>query len=313
MPILYVAALNSSTDLGISATFGGLELPQPTTNSPNIPDGTVSYADVQAMFRFYTTPETGNINVVDNGDASWAANMSNWTPVAKASIVDAFVNGSIGSGSSGAVRDAMQMLALGIFGSTSAVDFFSNSATLEGAFVSAFQQNQVNINADEGNTATFQLMNALIATQPTRFTMKSGADPLSGAKPGTYTMIEVEALSGSGVGAGVTVQIGFGGVVASVAVTGLATTPYAIGDSIRCRQSSDFSFTIPSLNSVQVAMLNGTLGDSAIPTPVPVYVGDKIRVVYTIMPALGQLTATGDPITPAVGGYSAFIDFEVGV
>lgn len=82
---------------------------------------------------------------------------------------------------------------------------------------------------------------------------------------------------------------------------------YSEGDSLTITHNSD-TISISSLNSTQVARLNGSLYDSNTPTNVPLEVGDKLRVKYTIQSATSQTDVTGDGINITNDFY---IDYEV--
>jgi hypothetical protein len=73
-------------------------------------------------------------------------------------------------------------------------------------------------------------------------------------------------------------------------------------------QGTGGTVTVSKINSVQVAILNGTMDSTTVYTEAPLESGDKIRVKLSIDSATGQLNARGSEVSFT---QSYFIDYQM--
>jgi hypothetical protein len=196
---------------------------------------------------------------------------------------------------------------VGIIGSISAITSItttiSNNLFVEGE--------EVTITDPLGKTQLQITMEALTSGDTTALNTDSGnflpasLCTIDNAESGVYTQLEVIGSS-VGTGALCTCRISNGGVE-SLYVTTVGTTSYAKNDNLFFNNGSQIA-SITSINSVQSAMLNGTLDDDVNGTELPLETLDTIRVRYSIPLNTGQQNPSGEIVSFT---SSWFMDFVV--
>lgn len=280
-PTFYVSVLNPETQvLGEAGLFDGAVTPPEATTSTLAID--IPLADIKSHFKFKSVGDASDDGTISNIDITGVIGVATtlhaaWTfpaddvPYIKV-LQDEFVS----------------ILATGVFGSAAAGDLFSNRSAVEASwYLSASVNALASLKAKTytgGVNASKELIDAMFYSsnaKALRFSMAYDADTdLAVTTSGAVGSFAV--TGGSGTGANV-----------DVTTTGISVTTigsgYVAGDSITI---GTLSFKI---NSVQAAMLNGTL-DNAAGTEVPLYVGDKINVIFSINSKEGQLDVNGEAI-----------------
>jgi len=113
---------------------------------------------------------------------------------------------------------------------------------------------------------------------------------------GIYTGLSAD---GSLAGAGAIVSVLFlsATAVSSIWVETISVAPFARDEVVTITDDANVTIvTLPSINSVGVAMLNGTLSDLA-GTPAPLETGDILGCVFSIKSADAQLNPMGASVT----------------
>lgn len=114
---------------------------------------------------------------------------------------------------------------------------------------------------------------------------------------GIYTGLSAVG-SLAGAGAIVTAAFASSSAVASIWVTTVSVTPFARDEAVTITDDAyGTTVTLPMINSVGAAMLNGTLSDAIIGTPAPLEAGDILGCVFSIKSADGQLNPIGNVVT----------------
>ena len=293
MPTFYVSDLDSTQTLGAAGAFAGNTIADSSTTTATTLTGTATLATVQAAFRFYTIPTT------DGGDTT------NFTGAPKAATDCAQAGDSLTS----AKTEMIGLLAGAVFGSSEAGDLFSNNAVITNAVATAMTACLAEVNDTTTNsTASDQMINAMLATTPARFELAYNAVVSSGTA-GTHLACDVQITAGStDATAKVTVELSDTNTVLRITSTVDATTAFAVGSAVTIIDGggSGVDVTISSINSVQAAMLNGTLDASAAPTNAPLESGDILRVLYIINSNASQTDASGDAITVKFEAHQDF-------
>jgi hypothetical protein len=278
MPTYYLSNLNpSSTALGTGGDFEGSTTTQPTTNSTTR-DLNISTATAQAYFKFYMN--NGRVGVrVNNGSGGFTFS----TPDTTRS------------------NEFISLLAKEVFGSTEATDLFSNKSAITTSWNSATATALGLLNGlvdTAGQAASLELVEAMFSTSNNvipRFTLAYNATNADNSNP-VVTGSNYAVTGGSGTGAVVSLTA-TGTTINGVKVTTTRQggSAYSKGETVTITDGSSNTATIV-LNSVQAAMLNGTLSNSA-GTEVPLQTGDVLRMLFTIASKSGQTDASGDAVT----------------
>ena len=280
MPTYYLSNLNpSSTALGTGGDFEGSTTTQPTTNSTTR-DLNISTATAQAYFKFYMN--NGRVGVrVNNGSGGFTFS----TPDTTRS------------------NEFISLLAKEVFGSSEATDLFSNKNSITTSWNSATATALGLLNGlvdTAGQAASLELVEAMFSTSNNvipRFTLAYNATNADNSNP-VVTGSNYAVTGGSGTGAIVSLTA-TGATINGVKVTTTRQggSAYSKGETVTITdtQGTPRTATIV-LNSVQAAMLNGTLSNSA-GTEVPLQTGDVLRMLFTIASKSGQTDASGDAVT----------------
>ena len=291
MPSFYVSLLNPEQQaLAQAGLFtGAITAPEetPSTLAINIP-----LASIKSHFKFKCAGDTADDGTVSNIDITGVIGVATTTAAA-------WTFPSSSTASAIVIQDEfLGLLAKKVFGSTAAVDLFSNRAAVEAAWhVAAGTNALASLKAktySSGVNASKELIDAMFYSsngKAIRFSMAYDA-----------ATDAVVTTSGAGDGNGISVNggSGVGGAKVDISATGLMVSTtgvgYVAGDTITI--SSTNSSLVFKINSVQAAMLNGTLADAA-GTEVPLCVGDKIKVVFEVDSKVGQLDVNGDAVSVA--------------
>ncbi len=203
-------------------------------------------------------------------------------------------------------KNFIEELCKHIFGSSKAL-FLSNTTNCVTAWNNATNSSLTSLNnlvINNNEDASYELVDSILTNNPERFELKYNATtsnfPTGTTNDGTIS------TNGSGSGATISVIMSNSTSISSLTILNSGSN-YSEGDSLTITHNSD-TISISSLNSTQVARLNGSLYDSNTPTNVPLEVGDKLRVKYTIQSATSQTDVTGDGINITNDFY---IDYEV--
>lgn len=263
----------------------------PSVNYNEILSGTISLSNIQQAFRFYNS----------TGDDEW-----NITGIPKTQTH--FINTDNLNESKETSQNYMNQLSSHVFGSSDASTFFSNSGTMRERWESAADNILFTLNSTTANgDASKDLIDGLLSTENSRFYLKYNAS-VTGATTGTYTGL---TATGSISSATCTVKtiISNSTTIGSInmeTVNGLFTINENIvitnggGDGV--------DVTITNINSVQLAILNGTLNSSFVPTTAPMEVGDIIKLHYIVNSNDTQLSASGNEVSMA---QTFFVNYTV--
>ena len=289
MPSFYVSLLNPEQQaLAQAGLFtGAITAPEetPSTLAINIP-----LASIKSHFKFKCAGDTADDGTVSNIDITGVIGVATTTAAA-------WTFPSSSTASAIVIQDEfLGLLAKKVFGSTAAVDLFSNRAAVEAAWhVAAGTNALASLKAktySSGVNASKELIDAMFYSsngKAIRFSMAYDAD--ADAVLTTTTAIDTDSalIGATGFpGTGARVDVTATGI--SIRTTG---TGYVAGSSVTIGGILTFK-----INSVQAAMLNGTLADAA-GTEVPLCVGDKIKVVFEVDSKVGQLDVNGDAVSVA--------------
>jgi hypothetical protein len=210
--------------------------------------------------------------------------------------------------------DFVQQLAKEVFGSTSAVDLFSNeddvsdgvktaivtcneavNAIATGSASTADDQPGGSASSTEntsggatGAAGALDVLNALLEGFESRFEL---AYTVSGTISATGDLTEQTAASNSGTGADLKLNFNFNTALDTVEQVTVHTagSGYASGDVLTFSDGNTNSITV-TLRSTDLNAVNGASNFIAM----PIETGDKIQMVYTISSATGQTDASGD-------------------
>jgi hypothetical protein len=285
-PTFYVSLLNPEAQaLAQAGLFTGAVTAEETGIS--LLEINIPLADIKSHFKFKCVGTTADDGTVSNIDITGVVGVADetaamWT-FPSSSTASAIVLQS----------EFLGLLAKKVFGSASAVDLFSNRTAVEAAWhVAAGTHALASLKTktyDNGITASKELIDAMFYSsnaKAIRFSM--AYDATADAVLTTTSAIDANSPVTGASGSGAFVEVTATGI--SVKTTG---SGYVAGGSVTIGGTLTFK-----INSVQAAMLNGTLGDAA-GTEVPLCVGDKIKVVFEIDSKVGQLDVNGDPVSVA--------------
>ena len=285
-PTFYVSLLNPEAQaLAQAGLFtGAVTAPEetPSTLAINIP-----LASIKSHFKFKCAGDPADDGTVSNIDITGVIGVATTTAAA-------WTFPSSSTASAIAIQDEfLGLLAQKVFGSTAAADLFSNRTAVEAAWNVAAGTNALASLKEKtytsGVNASKELIDAMFYSsngKAIRFSM--AYDATADAVLTTTTAIDTNSPVTGGSGTGAFVDVVATGI--SIRTTG---SGYVGGDSITIGGILTFK-----INSVQAAMLNGTLADAA-GTEVPLCVGDKIKVVFEVDSKVGQLDVNGDAVSVA--------------
>ena len=253
----------------------------PTVNYSTLQHGTISLSSIQSAFTFYNN--SGGPN--------------EWNIVGFSKGSSQFINTGNLNTNNLTVFDFIKNLAQITFGSTQADDFISNRSSILSSWTTAITNNLTSLNSTTSDgDASKELVDDLIYNKSARFYLHYNAS-VSGATSGTYTSLTATG-SNSGATCTVTSVIESASIVQSIAVTTTNGT-FSQGENVVIANGggSGVNITITNINPVQVALLNGTINSSSVPTKAPLEVGDKIKILYQLSTATGQINASGNSVS----------------
>ena len=264
MSTFYVSSLNpAAQSLGVSGLFSGVATADDAVGVSAI-DVSIPLATVSPYFKFTSDGVLGTdttdttIDVVGLAYSGTAA----WTFPAAGT---ALIAGSSGLTANGLVAEFLPLLSAKVFGSSSAVDLFSNGDKIVTSWHAAAQAAKGSLNTKTADStisvaATKELINSMFAGGlAKRFSMaySSGSDAAVDTSGVTGGNSNVAVVKVTGNGAGANVDVTTQGI--TVKTIAAAGTQYVAGDSITIATTpSNLAFV---LNTVQAAMLNGKLSD----------------------------------------------------
>ena len=161
---IILPTLNQTATLGTLATFIGAGAPAEIGNATTL-TGSISTAATGALFKFYTTPNVGDLNLP--ATTSDVTN-SNWTALPKVATADIFIaplelGGTWTPGTSTDLRtgehEMVFKLAEAIFGNGEAGDLLSNPAAIMSSFSSSIATCAAAVNSNNSVQATTDLIN----------------------------------------------------------------------------------------------------------------------------------------------------------
>ena len=284
----YVSLLNPAAQaLGYAGSFDGAVTGAETGISTLAID--IPLANIKSHFKFKCAGDPSDDGELNNIDVTGVIGVATTTAAAWTFPASSAASAIV------LQNEFVSALAKKVFGSPGAVDLFGNRSQVEAAWHNAAAAALVSLKAktySSGVDASKQLIDAMFysgvggAAKGVRFSMAYDA-----------TTDAVLVTSGAGDGNGKTVNggSGVGGAKVDISSTGLVVSTtgvgYVAGDTITI--TGDNSALVFKINSVQAAMLNGTL-DAAAGTEVPLCVGDKIKVVFEIDSNGAQKDVSGD-------------------
>ena len=202
-----------------------------------------------------------------------------------------------------AVETFLQKVAARVIGSKLALDMLLNETAIAGGYIAAINKciTSVNNNFPSGAAASVATANASYAAERIYKAMTYAQSSRFGLKykaivPGTVPPSQGPhacTASPSTTAAAVSVEIAANGSVSNMTLT-TPGTGFILGQSVAFRSGDVVVASIASINSVQVAMLNGTLDAQ---TPMPFEGGDMFTVMFTVSTADGQLNVSGDHVS----------------
>lgn len=227
-------------------------------------------------------------------------------------------------------RDYVDTLSAHVFGNRSAADLFSNQATVKDAWdtaeTAAITAANNSITASLGETqaaaqaaVSKELIENMMASTDAvrkRFTLGYGAAITTAGDLAAGTTLACPTAS---AGSAVTVHALVSVIMTDASTihtivlnndptTGVSTgAGYVKGDDLVITVGTGV-ITIAKLNSVQVAILNGTLNSTTIATEAPLEADDKIRVKMNVESAAGQVNVRGSAVSFT---QSYYIDYRM--
>lgn len=284
MSTFYVHLLNPDAQpVGQTGNFTGV-VTAPEANLLTL-DINIPLASIKSHFKFMcaSVGDVSDDGSVDSIDITGVVGVANATAAA-------WTFPAAGVAAANNMRnDFVSSLSQKVFGSRDAADLFSNRSDVETSWHTASAVALVSLKAktySAGINASKELIDAMFHTnhgKGHRFSMAYNAAtdvPITPAA--AASAVSVAGDSGSGAVVDVTTS----GI--SVTTTG---SGYVAGGVVTIGAIPSFT-----INSVQAAMLNGTLSSA---TEVPLRAGDKIRVIYEIDSNAGQQDASADVVSVA--------------
>lgn len=285
MSTFYVHLLNPDAQaLGEAGIFTG-EVTAPEEGLLTLPIE-ISLSAIKSHFQFKCVAlgDTSDDGTLDNIDITGVVGVADGTAAA-------WTFPEAGDETADAMRsNFVCLLAQKVFGSMGAADLFSNRDNLETAWHTAAASALVSLKEktyDFGITASKELIDAMFHSstgKAIRFSMAYDAATDAAISPALAVRGSAVSVTGAS-GAGALVDITADGIAVKTAGSG-----YVAGGVI---SMGDLSLTI---NSVQAAMLNGTLSSD---TEVPLRVGDKVKVIFEIDSHPDQEDVSGDVVSVA--------------
>lgn len=309
----YISNLDQSVALGTEGAFAGYATPAATVNGVAVTGGSVSKSNLDDSFKIRMNTSDGYVNT--------SSGTANFTSILSPNVVDDldFTAGSNPSTSGIDSKDALEILALGVFGARHASDLFSNASAMEDAYDTAFTACHTQLNDVSGlganvlQDASVELANTVLLNAPERFALeyRTSCLPEEAASDATYTSITLTgATSGADDAVATIVIAGGGGLVSHMEITTASVLQtYAEGENVTFTIDS-IVYEMETINSVQQAMLNGKL-EHADGFSIPMEASDVLDIVMTIPPHADQNKADGEEIVDGQATYTLLSSYVV--
>jgi len=263
----------------------------PSVNYNVIQTGTIALNNIQSAFQFYNT----------SGESEW-----NITGLPKGQTQFTNTNGL--NQNDNTSHNFIRQLAQKAFGSMDADDFFDNSVALSDNWEIQITNILTSLNGTTANgNASKELIDKMISDQSERFYVTYNAS-VSGATAGTYTGLTATGSSSSAT-CTVSTVINSSTEIQSINVSATNGT-FNVNENVTITNGggSGVNISISNINSVQTALLNGTLNSSLTPTNAPLEVGDKIKLHYTINCHDDQVSASGNDVSMS---QTFFVEYTI--
>lgn len=195
-------------------------------------------------------------------------------------------------------QEYLNELAKNIFGSNEASDFFTNVTNIHSSWDSSVSSALSTLNANvstNGVDASEELVSLMLTNTPNRFTLAYNAS-ITGTSLTSGTGLSVTTIYGGGSGAYVDTSLSMGNILDNLVVT-TTGSGYASGSQIKIECPDGANYIELTLNSVQAAVLNGTINNSNIPTQVPLETNDVIRMIFSINTNGSQTNLNNDSVS----------------
>jgi hypothetical protein len=320
---IYLSSLNTAETVGTAATIDITNSPLPPSYDLDINYG-VPLNIVQNIFKFCTTDLSGNysstadeqitikvdgnsdnfISESDGGNAIYNNTKDNGTPL--------FINYEANDSNADAGHQFLRYVSLAVFGTPLGVEFFSNEGAMlleyglainrvcesinnyfktPSVDTSLIELDQINNQSARNLRAGKTLIQYLISFKGPRFGL--GYNFTNTDDNNTVvnaSSCQVNGGSGSG-GATVDVDVNDSDINITMNNTG---SGYLAGDLVTIEGGS---YTLQAtINSVQAAMLNGTLNDSTNLTSYPFEPGDEFVILLTLLGSAAQKNVFGNVV-----------------
>ena len=263
----------------------------PSVNYNITQTGTIVLNNIQSAFQFYNT----------SGENEW-----NITGLPKGQTQ--FINTNGLNQNDNTSNNYIGQLAENIFGSTYTSDFFNNPVSLSTNWETQLANILTSLNGTTNNgNASKELIDKMISDQSERFYVTYNAS-VSGATAGTYTGLTATGISSSAT-CTVSTVINSSTEIQSINVSATNGT-FNVNENVTITNGggSGVNISISNINSVQTALLNGTLNSSSSPTNAPLEVGDKIKLHYTINCHDDQVSASGNDVSMS---QTFFVEYTI--
>lgn len=337
---LYLSELDANTTLDTQGTFVGVDAASISGTNVTMYYG-MPIEDILPTFKFYTD---GGTDITDEGVTISTAVMKNFlgdtnSNSSTASVSNLYaVNDStsavytenvisdISSRGTTEAPDAalhfLQQLSLKVFGSTEAIDLFSNEVDIATSFGKAVEACATSVSDNfnsvgnatiyaslsAGNTnlqVALKIWDQLRHSTLHRFALEYGATHV--ADSGTLADSTACAVTGGSGSDGATVDVYVSSNTIDSIQVNTTGSGYANGNTVTITSTSPaFTITI-TLNPVQAAILNGDL-DNTSGVSFPLEVDDKFHIKLTINNNTNQEDANGTNISTAGTPATTIVD-----
>lgn len=325
---IYLSSLNTIQVLGTTVVID-------KTGSllPPIFDLHVNYGIpiniVHNIFKFCTTDLSGNSYATDaNEQISIKIESGNFIIASDDSKdvyntindngTSQFINNQANDSNAQAGHQFLRYLSRAIFGTPLGVEFFQNEGAMLSAYGGAIDnacktindlfQNSTNLteldviqNSDKTLAAGKTIIQGLINSSGTRFTLAYNFSVTDGENVVDASNCSVTSVYGSSATVDVYANNDSNpGTIDNITIVNTGSG-YIRGDTVTITGGTSPVFTLTAtINSVQAAILNGTLNDSNNLTSYPFEVDDEFVILLNIYSASGQETVSGAILADAV-------------
>jgi len=320
MPTIYISNLNAEQTLGIVGEFAGGLTAQDAVNGSLISGGYVNFSDIKDTFKFYTTPDTGN----EDTNTSLTGNFTALSKTAG----DIFTHGPLTT----AKNEMLGFLSEAIFGSSEAVDLFSNSNSVRTNFSNKIDDCDFTAGNITDAGATKELVNGLLTTATPRFSLEYNAVVdetfdlynlnYDGTNSSALSLTNVNVLSNSvATSTKVSIEIDASNNITNITITEVGSgTEFINTDQISFDTTPIIYITAGEQTSTQVDLLNGITSVTASSTNYNLIVkkGEnaedtvedaEVEIEFASDKSILRITSTTDATEPVVAGDKiTFVD-----